>query len=79
LIAAGVLSKIIASATTPAADVRAWVSFTALELPPGTYNGTVEFTDAAGNVIANLTRNFTFSTPAANGHDAVIFLSDKSS
>ncbi len=85
LIAAGVLSKILASATTPAADVRAWdnlpqyISFTALELPPGTYNGTVEFTDAAGNVIPGFVRNFTFSTPAANGHDAVLFLSDKSS
>jgi hypothetical protein len=85
LVAAGVLSKIIASATTPEADTRAWnnlpqyISFTALELPPGTYNGTIEFTDAVGNPVPGLVRNFTFTTPAANGHDAVLFLSDKSS
>jgi tetratricopeptide (TPR) repeat protein len=85
LVAAGVLSKILSAATTPQADTRAWdnlpqfVSFTALQLPPGTYNGTVDFTDAAGNIIAGLTKNFTFTTPAPNGHDAVLFLSDKSS
>lgn len=85
LIAAGLIGKIVAASTTPAADTRAWdnlpqyLSFTSLQLPPGTYNGTVDFTDAAGNVIAGLSKNFTFTTPAPNGHDAVLFLSDKSS
>ena len=85
LMAAGLLSKILSAATTPQADTRNWdnlpqyLSFTALQLPPGTYSGTVDFTDAAGNIIAGLTRNFTFTTPAPNGHDAVLFLSDKSS
>ena len=75
----------VQTSTTPAADTRAWdnlpqyLSFTAMQLAPGTYNGTVDFTDAAGNIIAGLTKNFTFTTPAPNGHDAVIFLSDKSS
>src|SRR5688572_18585473 len=83
LMAAGVLSKIVSAATTPAADTRSWdnlpqyLSFTALELPAGTYDGAVDFTDTAGNVVA--TKTFKFSTPAPNGHDAVIFLSDKSS
>ncbi len=83
LLAAGLISKIVAASTTPEADTRAWdnlpqyLSFAALELPPGTYEGKVEFTGPAGNVTT--TRTFTFSTPAPNGHDAVIFLSDKSS
>jgi tetratricopeptide (TPR) repeat protein len=82
LLAAGVLTSIVSGATTPAADTRAWdnlpqyLSFASLELPPGTYDGAVDFTDAAGNVV--LTRTFKFTTPAPNGHDAVIFVSDKS-
>lgn len=83
LLAAGLIGKAIAASTTPEADTRAWdnlpqyLSFTALELPPGTYNGSVDFTDANGSII--LTRTFTFTTPAPNGHDAVIFVSDKTS
>jgi tetratricopeptide (TPR) repeat protein len=82
LLAAGVLSSIISAATTPAADTRSWdnlpqyLSFCALDLPPATYDGAVDFTDAVGNVVA--TKTFKFTTPAPNGHDAVIFLSDKS-
>jgi hypothetical protein len=83
LVAAGLIGKIVAASTMPAADTRAWdnlpqyLSFAALALPPGTYDGAVDFTDAAGNVLA--TKTFKFSTPAANGQDAVIFLSDRSS
>jgi hypothetical protein len=82
LLAAGVLSSLISAATTPAADTRSWdnlpqyLSFCALDLPPATYDGAVDFTDAAGNVV--ITKTFKFTTPAPNGHDAVIFLSDKS-
>jgi hypothetical protein len=81
LLAAGLVSKMVSAATTPTADTRSWdnlpqyVSFTALQLPPGTYDGAVDFTDAAGNVV--MTKTFRFSTPAPNGHDAVLFLSDK--
>jgi tetratricopeptide (TPR) repeat protein len=83
LLAAGLIGKAIAASATPEADIRAWdnlpqyMSFAALELPPGTYNGSIDFTDAAGTIIS--TRTFTFTTPAPNGHDAVIFLSDKTS
>ena len=82
LLAAGALTKIVSGATTPEADTRAWdnlpqyVSFTPLKLAPGTYDGAVDFTDAAGNAV--MTKTFKFTTPAPNGHDAVIFLSDKS-
>jgi tetratricopeptide (TPR) repeat protein len=81
LIAAGVLSKVVAAATTPSADTRAWdnlpnyVSFLSLELPPGPHAATVEFTDAAGNVMPGLTRTFNFNVSA--GSDTVLFASDR--
>lgn len=81
LIAAGLLSKVIASATTPAADTRTWdnlpqyISFLALELPPGPHTATVEFTDAAGNVLPSLTKTISFNVSA--GRDAVLFASDR--
>jgi hypothetical protein len=83
LLAAGVLSKIISSATTPQADVRTWdnlpeyISFATLELPPGPHTGTVEFTDGAGNVISSLTKTINFSVSA--GNDTVLFASDHNS
>lgn len=81
LLAAGVLSKVVASATTPQADTRTWenlpqyISFAALELPPGTHVATVEFTDQAGNILPSMTRTATFTV--APGSDAVIFVSDR--
>jgi type 1 fimbria pilin len=83
LLAAGVLSKIVSSATTPEADTRAWdnlpqyISFAALDLAPGPHTATVEFTDAYGNVIPNLTKTVNFSISA--GHDTVVFASDHTS
>jgi hypothetical protein len=80
LVAAGVLSKIVAAATTPEADTRTWqtlpgyISFAELQLPPGPHTATVEFTDAAGRVVPNLTRTINFNVTA--GHDAVVFASD---
>ncbi|WP_289444891.1 hypothetical protein, partial [Klebsiella pneumoniae] len=67
LIAAGILSKVVASATTPEADTRTWetlpgfLSFAALQLPLGPHTATVEFTDATGRVIPNLTKTINFS------------------
>ena len=83
LLAAGVISKIVSSATTPSADTRAWdslpqyISFAALDLPVGPHTATVEFTDAYGNVISSLTKNINFSVSA--GNDAVVFASDHNS
>jgi hypothetical protein len=80
LLAAGLLTKIVASATTPDADVRAWenlpgyLSFLALDLPTGPHTATVEFTDAAGQTIPSLTKTYSFSVTA--GNSAVLFASD---
>ena len=82
LLAAGVISKIISAATTPAADARAWdnqpqfLSFAAVRLPAGAQAITVEFLDANGSPIANLTRpvEIIVSEPP---RDTVIFVSDK--
>jgi hypothetical protein len=82
LIAAGLLSKIVSSATTPAADTRTWdnlpqyLSFAALEMPPGEHQATVEFTDEKGAVLPNRTRTFTFQV-VESGRDTVIFLTDR--
>jgi hypothetical protein len=80
LLAAGLLTKIVASATTPDADVRTWenlpgyLSFLALDLPAGPHTATVEFTDAAGQTIPSLTKTYSFSVTA--GNSAVLFASD---
>lgn len=82
LLAFGVLSKIVSSATIPEADTRQWdnlpqyLSFAALELPPGQHTITVEFKGAHGQNLPNLTRTMTVDVPI--DRDAVIFVSDKS-
>ena len=81
---AGLLSKGISAATTPQADTRAWnnlpryLSFANLKLPPGQYQVTVQFRDAAGLVIPGLTKTLTVEVPG-DGRDKVIFVSDQSS
>jgi hypothetical protein len=83
LLAAGVISKVVAAATTPGADIRTWdnlpgyISFAALDLPPGPHTATVEFTDAAGNTLPSLTKVINFSVTA--GNSAVLFASDHNS
>ncbi len=83
LVAAGVLTKIISSATTPAADVRAWdnlpqyLSFAALELPPGEQTVTVQFVDASGRPLPNGVRQAKIQV--VPGHDTVLFFSDQAS
>ena len=82
LLAAGVVSKIFSAVTTPAADTRAWdnlpqyLSFASMRLPEGAHSVTVEFLDAGGSPLANLTRTVAInvSDPA---RDTVIFVSDK--
>lgn len=83
LVAAGLLSKIFSSATTPEADTRAWdnlplfLSFGSVVLAPGQYTATVEFLDRQHHPVSTLTKQVTFTVPAAR-QDKVIFISDQS-
>ncbi|MBA4147892.1 MAG: hypothetical protein H0X66_07220 [Verrucomicrobia bacterium] len=82
LLAFGVLNKIVSSATTPTADTRYWdnlpqyLSFAALELPPGEHTLIVEFQGQRGQNLPNLTKTISVNVPT--DRDAVIFISDKS-
>jgi len=82
LLAAGLVSKIFSAVTTPAADTRGWetlpqfLSFASARLPAGPQAVTVEFLDASGSPMANLTRTVTV-TVAEPARDTVIFVSDK--
>jgi hypothetical protein len=83
LIAAGLMAKIISSATTPEADIRSWdnlplyLSFTALELPPGPHTAVVEFHDEFNRPLGNLTKNVTFNVRDGS-RDTVLYISDQS-
>jgi hypothetical protein len=74
---------VVAAATSPDADTRTWdnlpgyISFAALDLPPGPHTATIEFTDAAGTTLPNLTKTINFTVAA--GNDAVLFASDRNS
>jgi len=80
---AGLISKGVSAATTPEADTRAWnnlpryLSFANLGMAPGQHVITVDFRDASGLVIPNLTKTLTVDVPA-DGKDKVIFVSDQS-
>lgn len=82
LLAFGLVSKIVAASTTPAADIRSWnnlpqfLSFAAVELPPGSHSATIEFLDASGQPIPLLTK--TAQINVAPGRDTVVFISDQS-
>ncbi|HOP95930.1 MAG TPA: hypothetical protein PLK78_00650 [Verrucomicrobiota bacterium] len=82
LLAAGLISKLFSSATTPAADTRTWdnlaryLTFAFLSLPPGEHAVTVEFMDAGGRLIPSLTKNITVNVPV--GRDKIVFVSDRS-
>jgi hypothetical protein len=84
LVAAGLLTKIVSAATTPAADTRSWdnlpqyLGFAALSLPLGEQVATVEFLDSVGMVIPRLTKTVNLSV-AAPPRDTVIFVSELSS
>lgn len=77
----GIFSKIAAAATKTHADVRMWdnlpqyLSFGALRLPAGEHVATLQFSDANGQVVPDLTRRVTISVtdPAK---DTVIILSE---
>jgi tetratricopeptide (TPR) repeat protein len=82
LIAAGLLSKIVSAATTPAADTRAWdnlpqyLSFAAVQLPPGQHTAVVEFLNEQQQPIAALTKTITINV--VETRDTVVFVSDRS-
>jgi hypothetical protein len=80
---AGLLSKGISAATTPEADTRTWdnlpryLSFASFELSPGPHTLNIEFRDAAGQAMPNLTKTITLNVPA-DGRDKIVFISDQS-
>lgn len=80
---AGVLSKVISAATVPAADTRSWdnlpqfLSFARIPLAPGAHTARVEFLDAGGQPMNDLTKTLQF-TVEANAPDKVLFVSDTS-
>ncbi len=78
----GLGSKIFSAATETRADTRTWdnlpqyLSFAALRLPPGEHPALLQFFDADGRAIEDLTRRvaITVTDPAK---DTVIFLSEQ--
>jgi hypothetical protein len=80
---AGLLTKAVSAATTPAADTRSWdnlpryLTFACVPLPPGPHTATVDFLDASGRIVQNLTKTVTF-TVNSESPDKVVFLSDTS-
>ena len=82
LIAGGVaiLAGIISATTTPEADIRAWdslpryLSFAALELPPGEHSLEVDFRDANGRTV--VTKKVQFTVPTGSTRDTVLFVSE---
>ncbi|MFO1501384.1 MAG: hypothetical protein U1G07_23845 [Verrucomicrobiota bacterium] len=83
LAAAGLVTKIVSAVSTPAADTRAWenlpqfLSFAAVELPPGEHTASIEFLDAAGRPLSGLSRKVTMTI--VPNRDTVVFVSDRSS
>jgi hypothetical protein len=83
LVAAGLISKIFSAATTPEADVRSWdnlpqfLSFASLELAPGEHEAVVEFYNANGAAMPNLTKRITINVTDTD-RDKVVYVSDKS-
>ncbi len=80
---AGLISKGISAATTPQADTRTWdnlpqfISFAAVKLTPGPHVVRVEFLDAAGQPVNNLTKILNLNIPT-DGRSKLVFVSDTS-
>ncbi len=77
----GLASKIFSAATETQADTRTWdnlpqyLSFGALRLPPGEHPALLQFFDAEGHAIEDLTRRVAI-TVADPARDTVIILSE---
>ncbi len=82
LAAAGLISKIVSATTTPEADTRSWdnlplfLTFAALELPPGTHTLVLDFLDETNRLLSGQTKTVTINVPP--GRDKVVYVSDKS-
>ena len=82
MLLAGLISKGVSAAATPDADTRTWdnlpqfISFASVELPPGEHTVTVDFLDAKGAPVSNLTKTVNVNITSAS--DKVIFVSDTS-
>ena len=80
---AGLISKAVSAATVPEADTRSWdnlpryLSFASVPLPAGQHVATVQFLDASGQVLANLTKTITINITTTD-RDKVVFVSDTS-
>jgi tetratricopeptide (TPR) repeat protein len=80
---AGLVSKAFSAMTVPAADTRSWenlpryLSFASLPLPVGQHVATVQFLDATGRVVPNLTKTITLNITTTD-RDRVVFVSDTS-
>jgi hypothetical protein len=80
---AGLVSKAVSAATTPAADTRSWdnlpryLSFVSLPLPVGQHVATIQFHDSAGQVLSYLTKTITINITTTD-RDKVVFVSDTS-
>jgi hypothetical protein len=83
LMGLGMLGKVLAAATKPQADTRAWdnlpryLSFAALELPPGEHVLEVEFLDDHGAVVTNLTKRIPVSVQSG-ARDRVLYVNEHS-
>ena len=79
----GLVSKVISSATVPAADTRSWdnlpryLSFVSLPLPVGQHVATIQFLNPAGQALRSLTKTITINITTTD-HDKVVFVSDTS-
>ncbi len=77
----GIFSKIAAAATKTNADVRMWdnlpqyLSFGSLQLPAGDHAAILQFYDANGQAVPDLTRRLTISV-ADPAKDTVVILSE---
>ena len=78
-----IVAGILSATTTPEADIRAWenlpryLSFAALELPPGQHSLAVDFRDAGGRTLQ--TKTVTFTVPTNSSKDTVLFVSEHNS
>lgn len=85
----GIFSKLASAATQASADTRTWdnlpqyLSFAAMNLPPGEHAATLEFFDAAGQKLDDRSQSFTLVVPAPEysttsevARDVVVFRSE---